>query len=401
MTHARSLGHGLALIASLTASCDVAIGLGNTSRTEGRSSGSTTDRAPRACRYEGRAVAAEPDRLSRISGEQIAGWMRDALRQDSAQCASQVVRVRPELDAGDGFPTLERVRAWLRALLERQGRASAVVFDLGLDAETIRPWYLARELAREGYNAHMLFAVGALAPRDLDGRYLSEGGVVHEGFTTDVRRARRWSWHGAPMVIVRVDGREGLSFPCPDDSSARCALRVLDPVLRSDRLRGTTDDAIGLLSLMDWVRALRPAEPAQGLSLELGRRGQILPRTLSGAETLSELVLTDADQCNLDPTTLNERVALLQRASHRPWRASYRRIFAVQSDRNGATVALEGLNQSLHTTDASTVATLERALAAGQSVSADFDPRTREVTQVTVEEHGAPSPCLRAVLAAE
>ncbi len=386
----------------VAASCDTAIRLGNTGSSQGAQGAERAASAPR-CEYSVREMGPENERVSTVPAERVRRWLVDSAATPNERCAAQIARVVPEFAEGETIPPLESVRELLRAVVRDASGPDALAWDIQHDGHHLRAHALAAALSRRGWNAHKLFALGALAPRDVDQRYFRRGGMLSDGSTTsDARAARRWIYHAAATVVVRVDGREGQSFPCPDEREQRCAFRVLDPSLRAGRATGTTDDAIGLLTVSEWARALRPVDgPApEGVSLELARRSQVLPRALHGAGTFAELVVTDAEQCPIGAEALASRRALLRTTRHGDASANFRSVLAVRPGASGqpASLEIEGIDEALSVSNAEWVAELQRAQSSGALVTVTYFGATGEVRGVRVEQGTAPSVCLRAAV---
>lgn len=349
-----------------------------------------------------REAPAESERVSTVRVEQVRRWLSDSAATDNDPCAPQLARLVVEFADGEAIPSESDVRSALRDVVRAPNNGpDSLSWEIQHDGHQIRAHILATQLARRGWNVHKLFVLGELAPRDVDQRYLRRGGMLFDGQTTaDPREARRWTWHVAPVVLVRVDGREGQSFSCPDDREQRCAFRVLDPSIRAGRASATTDDAMGLFLVRDWLRALRPQESdaRRGLSLELGRRLQVLPRSIHRDPSARELIVTESEQCPLGADALSQRRASLRASLHGDANAQYRAIIALRpaSDGAPATVELEGINELLAVRDAALVANLDRARSSGALVSVTYADATGEVRAVRVESSTAPSVCLRA-----
>jgi hypothetical protein len=382
--------------------CDTAIRLGNQGGPSTGSSGASVGtRAAERCGYTVGERRAESERVSTVRSDQVRRWLTDGAYNASDPCAVQLARVAVEFADGEAIPSEGEVRTMLREVLRRTSGPEAIVWELQHDGHHLRAHTLASMLARRGWNAHKLFALGSLAPRDIDGRYLRAGGMLFDGATTsDPNAARRWLWHPAAVVLVRVDGRSGESFACPDDAEQRCALRVLDPSLRAGRATGTTDDGIGFFSLRDWLRFLRPLESdaRRGVSLEFARRLQLLPLAVHPSSSARELIVTDADQCPIGSDALSARRAALRTRNHGDPSAQFRAVLAVTAPRGAEAgwVELEGIDERLSLRQSALVSVLEEARARGALVSVTYDDETSEVRTVRVEEGAAPSVCLRA-----
>jgi hypothetical protein len=353
-----------------------------------------------------RELPAETERVSTVRPDQARRWLTDSSFIEREQCPAQLARIVVEFADGDVIPSENDVRSALRAVVRAPNNGpDSVAWDIQHDGHHVRAHILTTLLARRGWNAHKLFVIGELAPRDVDQRYLRRGGMLFDGQTTpDPRQARRWLWHVAPLIVVRVDGRAAASFACPDDREQRCALRVLDPSIRAGRATATTDDAMGLFLLSDWLRALRPQESdaRQGLSLELARRSQMLPRSVHGGSsaTVSELVVTESEQCPIGADALASRRSALRASRHGDAQAAYRAVLSVRpaSAEAPAMVELEGINETLIVRDASMLASLEQARSSGSLASVTYADATSEVRTVRVESSTAPSACLRAAI---
>ncbi|MBL8678299.1 MAG: hypothetical protein JNK05_03995 [Myxococcales bacterium] len=391
-----------ALLAASASACDTAVRLGNTSPNAGASSGASAS-GPR-CEYTVDESPAESERVSTVRADQVRRWLVDSSASDSDPCAARLARVVVEFADGEAIPSENELRTALRDVVRAPSNsADSLAWDIQHDGHPIRAHILATQLARRGWNVHKLFVLGDLAPRDVDQRFLRRGGMVFDGQTTpDGREARRWSWHVAPVVLVRVDGRAGQSFACPDDRDQRCALRVLDPSVRAGRASATTDDAMGLFHLRDWLRALRPqdSDARRGLALEFARRLQFLPRSLLRGPSTSELVVTESEQCPIGTDALAQRRTALRASLHGDARAQYRAVVALNPQRESApaTVELEGINEALVVRDPTLVASLEQARSSGSLATVTYDDATSEVRAVRVESSTAPSVCLRAAI---
>jgi hypothetical protein len=387
-----------------TSRCDTAVRLGNMGPTQTAASAGSSDPS-RACEYTVREFAGENQRLSSIDADRVRRWLTDSSSDTSAPCATQLARIAPEFSEGEVIPSEDDVRAMIRTLVRATG-SDALTWDVQHDGHQIRAHIIAADLARRGWNAHKLFALGNLAPRDADQRFLRRGGMLSDGSgtsgTSDPREARRWLYHPAAVVLTRVDGRESASFACPDDREQRCSFRVIDPSLRASRATATTDDAIGLFSLRDWLRALRPIESdaTRGVSLEFARRAQFLPRVTVATSPSVELVVTEAEQCPVGADALASRRATLRASRHGDPTAGYRTVFAVRSSvgENPGQVEIEGIDEPLFVRDAAMARELEGARSRGALVSVTYADADGVVRGVRVEEGTAPSVCLRAAV---
>jgi hypothetical protein len=362
------------------------------------SSGPSTSGAEREpeCTFTVREFAGENPRLSSIDADRVRRWIVDSASDPSAPCAPLLARVSPEFGEGEGIPSEDEVRAFVRDLVRSSG-AESLSWDVRHDGDQIRAHIITASLARRGWNAHKLFAVGSLAPRDVDQRFFRRAGMLSDSdATSDPRAARRLIYHPAAVVLMRIDGREAASFACPDNGQLRCALRVIDPSLRASRSSATTDDAMGLLTLRDWLRALRPLESdaTRGVALEFARRAQFLPRVLRGVGEPVELVVTEAEQCPVDQDALASRRTALRASRHGVPTAGYRAVFAIR----GSTVEIEGVDEPLTVRDATIARDLEAARARGALVSVTYSDADGVVQRVRVEEGTAPSVCLRAAV---
>ncbi len=383
-----------------TSRCDTAVRLGNMGPTQ-QTAASAGD-SSRECRYTVRELAGENERLSSIDADRVRRWLTDSSSDTSAPCATQLARIAPEFSEGESIPSEDDVRAMVRTLVRGTG-SDAITWDVQHDGHQIRAHIIAADLARRGWNAHKLFALGNLAPRDADQRFLRRGGMLSDGSgTSDAREARRWLYHPAAVVLARVDGRESASFACPDNREQRCSFRVIDPSLRASRATATTDDAIGLFNLRDWLRALRPLESdaARGVSLEFARRAQFLPRATATTSPSVELVVTEAEQCPVGVDALASRRATLRASRHGDPTAGYRAVFAVRNSagENPAQLELEGIDEPLFVRDAAMARELEGARSRGALVSVTYADADGVVRAVRVEEGTAPSVCLRAAV---
>lgn len=344
-------------------------------------------------------VSNDPERLSRSSTDTVTRWMSDLTFDWNTSCPVQFARVRPELADWERYPTLQQLRAYVHELL-RRGGPRRIPFELLHDATHLRAHWIANELSAAGWNAHKIFALGALYPRDIDQRYFRQNGPVFNGVTSDYHEARRLTFHVAPIVVVTVDGRASRSFPCPDNADRRCSLMVIDPALRPHRLEGTTDDAMGLFTLPEWLTVLRPieTEPVQGVALEFTRRAQMLPRSLTGGEG-SDVVVGDSDTCNGIPPEILQRREMAQSQRHHDLTAGFRTIERLFSG-TAATdtfVDIEGLGQPLAVRSAPLRELLERALRERHTVSVTYNSARDEVANVRVEGAAAPTVCERVV----
>ncbi len=368
--------------------------------TSGTNAERPADRAIRSrCSYIAHPVATDPERLSRSNSDTVQRWLSDVTFDWNVNCPVNFARVRPELADWERFPTQVQLRAYVQELLHRSG-ARRIPFDLLHDATHLRAHWIANELAAAGWNAHKLFAIGSLVPRDQDQRFFRRATPVFSGETADFHDARRWTFHVAPVVIATVDGREGRSFPCPDNADRRCNLFVIDPSLRPHRAEGTTDDAVGLFTVAQWLTNIRPLEndPVQGIALELTRRAQMLPRTLSVGDS-SDVVVTDGDTCNTIPPAIFQRRDMAQSQRHHNLTAGFRTIERVSSAPAGAPVFvdIEGLGEPLAVRAAPLRALIETALRERHTVSVVYNSASDEVSEVRVEGTAAPTVCERVV----
>lgn len=374
---------------------------GASNETTGATNGATNGATAAArCSYIAHRLSEDPDRVSRVSSETVQRWLGTLTVDFNQNCPPELTRVRPELADWERFPTQVQLRAYVHELLHRSG-ARRIPFDLLHDATHLRAHWIANELAAAGWNAHKLFILGSLYPRDQDQRFFRRNGPVFSGETTDYHDARRWTFHVAPVVIATVDGREGRSFPCPDNADRRCNLFVIDPSLRPHRLDGTTDDAVGLFTVSEWLTQVRPIEtdPVQGIALEFTRRAQMLPRTLSSANDSSEVVVGESDACNAIPPAILQRREMAQSQRHHDLTAGFRmieRVFAGRSA-NEAYVDIEGLGEPLAVRSAPLRALLERAQRERHTVSVTYNSASDEVGNVRVEGTAAPTLCERVV----
>lgn len=375
--------------------CDTAVRLGNMGPNSSGPSTSGAERAP-SCEFTVREFAGENPRLSSINADRVRRWLADSASDPSAPCAPLLARVSPEFGEGEGIPSEDEVRAFVRDLVRSSG-AESLSWDVRHDGDQIRAHIITASLARRGWNAHKLFAVGNLAPRDVDQRFFRRGGMLSDtDATSDPRAARRLIYHPAAVVLMRIDGREAASFACPDNSELRCTLRVIDPSVRASRSSATTDDAMGLLTLRDWLRALRPLESdaTRGVALEFARRAQFLPRVLRGVGEPVELVVTEAEQCPVGQDALVSRRTALRASRHGDPTAGYRAVFAIRE----SSVEIEGVDEPLTVRDATIARDLEAARARGSLVSVTYSDADGVVQRVRVEEGTAPSVCLRAAV---
>lgn len=375
--------------------CDTTIRLGNMGSNSSGSSRTGSERALE-CTFTVREWTDAHPRLSWIDADRVRRWLMDAANDPSAPCAPLLARVSPEFSEGEGIPSEAEVRAFVRELVQSTG-AESLAWDIRHDGDQIRAHIIAASLARRGWNVHKLFAIGNLVPRDVDQRFFRRGGMRSDDDTTsDPHAARRLIYHPAAVIVMRIDGRQTTSFACPDDSERRCTLRVIDPSLRSSRSSATTDDAMGLLTVRDWLRALRPldSDANRGIALEFARRAQFLPRVLRGVGEPVELVVTDADQCAVSQDALLARRAILLANRHGAPTASYRTVLAMRE----STVAIEGIDEPLMVRDATLARELDAARARGALVSVTYSDVDAVVQRVRVEEGMAPNVCLRATV---
>jgi hypothetical protein len=350
------------------------------------------------CVYTGHTVVDAHARLSSVAPDAVRGWLEDAVAGFDAPCPPRLVRVAPDFSEGETIPSLDAARGFLREMVA----PGVLPWELSQDGSQQIAHALASALAARGFNAHALFAMGRLAPRDVDGRFLRRSGLLSDGrSTSEPAEARRWTYHVAAAVVVRVDGRAGPSFPCADDRAQRCAWRVLDPMIRLGRARATTDEDLGLLSVSSWLRALRPADEASGsgISLELARHEQMLPRALHRS-AFDPLVIGEGDGCGLDPEGLRARAAARRGARDATVTASYRAILSIEADSQGrGALELEGVDEPLALADRSIAEGLRLAMAASAPVTVSYDGATATVRAWRPERGMAPTPCLRATLA--
>lgn len=375
--------------------CDTAVRLGNMGPNSTGPAASGAERS-NECTFTVREATGENPRLSSINADRVRRWLADSASDPTAPCAPLLARVSPEFAEGEGIPSEDEVRAFVRELVRSSGSES-LNWDIRHDGDQIRAHIITAALARRGWNAHKLFAIGNLAPRDVDQRFVRRGGMLSDGSaTSDPRDARRWIYHPAAVVLMRIDGREAASFACPDNSELRCTLRVIDPSVRASRSSATTDDAMGLLPLRDWLRAIRPLESdsARGVALEFARRAQFLPRALRGVGDPVELVVTDGEQCPVAADALVARRTTLRASRHGDPTAGYRAVFSVRE----SSVEIEGIDEPLTVRDAAMLRDLEAARARGALVSVTYTDADGVVQRVRVEEGTAPSVCLRAAV---
>jgi hypothetical protein len=374
--------------------CDTAIRLGNMGPPVAPPSRSGDEAR---CAYTAFTVDDPNARLSAVSVTVARAWLADAASGLDAPCPVRIARVSPEFSEGEGIPTLEEARGALRALVA----PGVLPWELSQDGSQQVAHAIARSLASRGFNAHKLFAIGRLNPRDVDERFLRRGGLFSDRRTTsDPSEAQRWSYHPAAVIVVRVDGREGQSFPCADDRARRCAWRVLDPAIRLGRAAATTDDALGLLTVSRWLRALRPADEGSsvGISLELARRGQVLPRSVH-ASAFDPVVVSDGDGCALDPDGVRERAATRRAGRGSVVTASYRAIVSIEADAGpGGSLQLEGIDVPITVPDRVTLDRLRFARDASALVTVSYDGETATLRAWRPERGMAPTPCLRATL---
>lgn len=365
------------------------------------SSGAAAD-APAQCQYTVRESRASSERLTAIRADLVQQWLTQSFADRSAPCATQLARLAPEFAEGEAIPNEEALRAAVRELARASGRDS-LVWEMQHDGNQLRAHVIADAIARRGWNAHKLFAIGNLVGRDIDGRYFRRGGMLSDGTTTsDANDARRWTYHPAVVVLLRIDGRESASFACPDDREQRCAFRVIDPTLRTGRASATTDDAMGLFSVRDWLRALRPldAQRVRGVSIELARRAQMTPASMGPNLEASELFITESEQCPVGLEALSARRSALRASRHGDATAGYRQLFALRAASAGqpAEIEIEGVDEPLFVRDPAVLAALEQARSRNALVSVTYADADAVARAVRIEESSAPSHCLRAAI---
>lgn len=317
------------------------------------------------CVYTARPVTESVPVTGTLTRERAEQWLTVAAAQRPSQCPVQLTRVRPEWRAAY-IPTLSELRATMREVTrvpaERDWDEWPPSDDqhldwwmlvAALDGAQLRAQLLARLLAQRGFNVHKLFAIGALTLRydevhAYDAPLPSIGeNRVHLPFvqSTEHRFDSWWGSRGtqfprtvlyrpAPVVLVRLERDEPGAVECPDHRASRCALRVLDQALYPRPLQRETDDELGVFSVARWLDRMRsvPANGGDrvGVSLEFGRRTQVIPMTLFGVAGPSLVEVADSDDCPMHASDVVLRAWGELRGRHGiGWRAESRRVLAV------------------------------------------------------------------------
>jgi hypothetical protein len=289
-------------------------------------------------------------------------WLAVSARDVSQRCPVQLARVQPDWSQQGTIPSLDALRTFVRArTTTRVGAAddeplsSDTLFDwqqlfATLDGAQLRAHLVARALARNGINVHKLFAMGPLVLRQGEHRYYpapfpswSDAQRFSLPFRWTSERPslaeplpglpmpRMVLYRPAPVVVVRVTEASTNSFACPDASDRRCELRVIDPALRPTILDRRTDEALGLLTVAQWLFRMRPTDegPEMGVSLELARRTQVLPATLHGRGGPFIVELGDDHPCPISANVLRDHLWI--EGVRRPGLMDFlqRRVFSV------------------------------------------------------------------------
>ncbi|MBL8680841.1 MAG: hypothetical protein JNK05_16800 [Myxococcales bacterium] len=379
------------------------------------------------CAYTVRPIATTPV-TGALSDRVAREWLSVSARRTASRCPVQLARVQPEWTQEALIPSLDELRAFVRARTTARVRdyddepySSDTLFDwqqllATLDGAQLRAHFVARALARSGINVHKLFAIGPLVLRRGENTHYHAPSPSWSNEDT-FRLLYRWQgtslddgvqpwldleferpgppiprmvvYRPAPVVVVRALASNADTFACPDASERRCELRVIDPALRPTILDRRTDEEFGLLTVSQWLHRMRPTNdgPDMGVSLELARRTQMLPASLHGRGGPSIVELADDHPCEISPDTL--RAHHLIEGVRRPGFMTFRqrRVFSAHRirfqtfpgtpEQDGGIVVVEGVDEPF-LVRASAIESFEHAARDGRRIAVNNGERGME-----------------------